>query len=121
MRHDAPLRAEPASRRSDHHPAGPGDLPAPPPSDCPKCREPIEPADRIRKVLTGWFHAECAREVIATMGNSNLWLMLAEQVAARPSAFKTSEIRAIVRAVIEIAESTTFDESDVDAVWGGAS
>lgn len=39
--------------------------------------------------------------------------MLAEHVAATPSAFRTSEIRAIVRAVIDLASLGRLD------VWDG--
>lgn len=92
---------------------------SPPPSYCPKCRESIEPADRIRKVHSAWMHAECAAEAIAAMDASALWLMLAEQVAATPSAFKASEIRVIVRAVIEIAE-TDQPFHAADDVWGAS-
>lgn len=89
----------------------------PPPSRCPKCREDIEPADRIRKVHSSWMHAECAAEAITGMDASALWLMLAEQVAATPSAFKASEIRVIVRAVVGIVEAVEPFYAD-DEAWG---
>lgn len=79
----------------------------PPLSDCPKCDQPIEVADRIRKVHSVWMHDDCAREAIRGMGASQSWLMLAEHVAATPSAFRASEIRAIVRAVIDIADGAS--------------
>lgn len=82
---------------------------APAPSDCPNCGGRIEPADRIRKVHSSWMHAECAQDVIGSMGTADLWLMLAEHVAATPSAFKASEIRAIVSAVVRIAEREPYD------------
>ncbi len=73
------------------------------PSPCDHCRKPIEAGSGIRKVFHSWMHDACARDAIGKLGVSESWLMLAEQLAARPGAFKVAEIRAIVRALIEMA------------------
>lgn len=83
-----------------------------PASTCPHCRKAIDAGSGIRKVFQSWMHDACARDAVAKLGVSDTWLMLAEQLANRPSSFKTSEIRAIVRALIDIAGSDYDEHAD---------
>lgn len=69
----------------------------------PGCGKSIEEDQPVRKMRGWWLHSDCARNAITGADVDEAWLLLADQVAARPHRFKASEIRTVLNAVTAIA------------------
>lgn len=69
----------------------------------PGCGKPISEDEPVRKMRGWWMHADCARDAITAADVDEAWLLIADQVAARPHKFKASEIRTVLNAVTAIA------------------
>lgn len=67
------------------------------------CDKPFQEGDHVRKVRGLWLHAECARAEVTAADVDQAWLLIADQVAARPHKFRASDIRTVMRAVSAIA------------------
>lgn len=71
------------------------------------CGKQINPDQPVRKVHGMWVHDDCARKAITTASVDEAWILLADQVAARPHTFRATEIRAIVQNVARIASAAS--------------
>jgi hypothetical protein len=67
------------------------------------CDKEFEEGDHLRKLRGTWLHANCARDAITAADVDEAWLLIADQVAARPHKFRASDIRVVMRAVSAIA------------------
>lgn len=67
------------------------------------CGEPLAEGDPVRKLDGLWLHASCFRKQIAESDIEDAWLILAEAVAARPHAFRSRDIRAVLTQVADMA------------------
>lgn len=67
------------------------------------CDKEFEDGDHVRKLRRVWLHAECAHDAITAADVDEAWLLIADQVAARPHKFRASEIRTVLNAVAAIA------------------
>lgn len=69
----------------------------------PGCGKSIDEDQPVRKMRGWWMHADCARDAITAADVDAAWLLIADQVAARPHKFRASEIRTVLNAVSTIA------------------
>ncbi len=69
----------------------------------PGCGKPVTEDEPVRKMRGWWLHADCARAAITAADVDEAWLLIADQVAARPHKFRASEIRTVLNAVSAIA------------------
>lgn len=69
----------------------------------PGCGKPIEEDQPVRKMRGWWLHSDCARDAVTSVDVDEAWLLIADQVAARPHKFRASEIRTVLNAVSAIA------------------
>lgn len=77
-----------------------------PTEDCgAECGDPIMDGDPVRKVGGDWMHDACAAKAITSAEGNQAWLTLADMIAARPSAFRASDIRAVMSNVARIARA----------------
>lgn len=74
-----------------------------PAEECASCDKPFVEGAPVRQVGAEWLHELCALAAIQGTTPDLAWLILAEQVVARPSAFRASDIKAILRNVAVIA------------------
>lgn len=88
------------------------------------CAEKIDEGDPVRKLDGAWMHAHCAREAVVKADVDEAWLLLADQVAARPHVFRATEIRTVLNAVSAIASraraANETRRSSVTPIRGGA-
>jgi hypothetical protein len=70
---------------------------------CSACRHDVRDGDPMRKVGNDWLHEACALARITAADGDAAWLILADQVVARPSAFRATDIKVIMRNVSAIA------------------
>ena len=71
------------------------------------CGQEITDGDLVRKVERDlWMHEACAIKRITESDADAAWLLLADAVIQRPSAFKASDIRAVLQNVARIARRT---------------
>jgi len=72
--------------------------------NCGYCLEPFEDGEPVRHTTShGWGHEKCVIETLTTSTVDQAWLLLADAVTHRPSAFKASDIRAVMQNVARIA------------------
>lgn len=76
-----------------------------PTEQCPSCRGLVDDGDPVRKVGGQWMHDACAVTAITTADVDAAWLLLADMVAARPSKFRASDIKAVMSNVARIARN----------------
>jgi hypothetical protein len=71
------------------------------------CNVLINDGDPVRASSPGhWMHADCAIKQITEADTDRAWLLLADAVTRRPSAFKASDIKAVMQNVARIARRT---------------
>lgn len=80
-----------------------------PAAECASCDQPIADGDGVHKVGAEWLHQLCAVAAITGATPDLAWLILADQVIARPSAFRASEVKTIMRQVAAIARRVVVD------------
>jgi hypothetical protein len=73
-----------------------------PAEECEACNGPISDGDPVRKVGDDWLDETCAVKKITAADGDAAWLILADLVTARPSAFRASDIRAVMSNVARI-------------------
>lgn len=71
--------------------------------DCLGCGEGFEEDQPVRKVGTRWAHEACTLQQLTDGDADTAWLTLADLIAARPSAFRASDIKAVLHNVALIA------------------
>lgn len=70
------------------------------------CKAPIQDGEHVRSIQPGlWMHEACALKHITDSDTNEAWLILADAVARRPSAFKASDIRAVMQNIAHIARN----------------
>lgn len=69
----------------------------------PGCGKPISENQPVCKMRGWWLHADCARNAVTVADVDEAWLLIADQVAARPHKFRASEIRTVLNSVAAIA------------------
>jgi hypothetical protein len=74
-----------------------------PAEECGLCNEEIGDGDQVRKVGAAWMHETCAVAAITQAAGDTAWLLLADMITARPSAFRASDIKAVLSNVARIA------------------
>ena len=82
-----------------------GDCGMSPAEECASCDGPFEDGDPVRQIGTEWLHELCAVAAITGTTPDLAWLILADQVCARPSAFRASDA-SVVRTSVPIGSST---------------
>lgn len=70
---------------------------------CRGCETPIGDGDAVRKIAGRWLHDECAFAQLRAVSVDEAWLLLADEVVARPSAFRAGDVKAVMRNVVAIA------------------
>ena len=75
----------------------------PPSKPCPGCGKVTEVAEEITKVYRAWWHVSCARGWLADAGEDEAWKVIARQMAAKPSRYKTTEIRTVIEQLLRMA------------------
>lgn len=70
---------------------------------CPACRRDIALGDPIVRHNYDWMHAGRLAADVARLDDREAWLVIAGQLAARPSAYSAKETRLIVGQVLRIA------------------
>lgn len=98
-----PPAREAAAWYDPHPEGGSGIHPA---ESCPSCPEPIDDGDPVRYVDGHWRHEACAIAAITSADGDRAWLLLADLISRRPSAFRASDIRAVMQNVARIARQT---------------
>lgn len=73
------------------------------PRPCEGCRFVSAPKDLMTWYSGSWWHIACARKDLANRPSSAAWFELAEQVVKRPSSFKASEVKVIMRKILDVA------------------
>lgn len=71
--------------------------------ECPGCRKGFEEDQLVRKLDGRWHHEDCAIHRLTDGDVNQAWLTLAGAIAARPSAFRASDIKAVLNNVAAIA------------------
>lgn len=70
------------------------------------CNQLVSEGDPVRHIAgLGWVHDACAVRRITGMQVDEAWLVLADEITRRPSAFKASDIRAVMQNVARIART----------------
>jgi hypothetical protein len=69
---------------------------------CPGCDQVTAEGEEITKVYWAWWHAACARKWLAEQGEAEAWKVIAHQMAAHPSRYKTLEIRAVMEHLLRM-------------------
>lgn len=69
------------------------------------CGREIDEGDPVRSLDGRWLHETCAVKAITEADATDAWLTLADLIVARPSAFKASDIRAVLSNVARIART----------------
>jgi hypothetical protein len=85
----------------DHMNGGDGGIH--PVEKCLRCGKGVSDGDPMRKLGDEWMHDACAVEAITTADIDAAWLLLADMITARPSAFRASDIKAALSNVARIA------------------
>lgn len=73
-----------------------------PSTPCPGCGQTTAEDAPITKVHRVWWHHECAREWMQSVGETEAWLVLANQIAESPSRYKTTEIRVVMQRLLRM-------------------
>jgi hypothetical protein len=98
-----------AKLAEDFYSSDPADDGTWPHDPCGLCSSPeqfewFNDGDHVRRVDGyGWVHERCAVARITSAQVDEAWLLLADAVTSRPSAFKASDIRAVMQNVARIA------------------
>jgi hypothetical protein len=90
-------------RHSGHPEEGAELFPASAWEECPGCGKGFEEDQLVRKLDGRWTHEDCAIRSLTTGSADDAWLTLAGVIAARPSAFRASDIKAVLTNVAAIA------------------
>lgn len=77
---------------------------------CFVCDGTIEPGEWISKVHGRWAHRECAQGVMTSADTRAAWALIGEDIARRPRAYSTREIRTVVGHLVELVHRDTLDE-----------
>lgn len=72
---------------------------------CPGCGKAPINGEIITKVFGTWWHGRCGAKHLREIGANQAWIALGMQLERNPSRFNHSEIKAITRNILKIAQA----------------
>lgn len=94
----------PSVEAAFHYSSNPDDSGMSPCDACQICLKPVADGELMRRTNShGWTHEDCMIQSTTAAQADQAWLILADEVTHRPSAFKASDIRAVMQNVSRIA------------------
>lgn len=80
---------------------------------CHGCGQTTMPGESITKVYWSWWHASCAQAWMDQAGEAEAWRMIARQVAAHPSRYRTPVIRTVIEQLLAMTGNDPVDVADL--------